>query len=213
MAGLVSTSSLHTSRSSRSSAIWSMIGAIMRHGPHHSAQKSTRTGRSLSSTVPWKLSAVISTTFADATWISCRLVLSSVPRGRGRGPGLAVERVSELEPALGIDRRHAAAPRGRDGLPVDAVLDVPGDEDALDARAGAVGEDVAVRVEVQLPAEELGVRRVADRDEHRRGRERRGLPGDHVAHAHALDPAVADDLLHHGVPAHVHPLVPERAVD
>ena len=43
-------------------AICSTTGAIMRHGPHHSAQKSTSTGFSFSRTVPWKLSAVISST-------------------------------------------------------------------------------------------------------------------------------------------------------
>src|SRR2546423_13232368 len=46
-------------RSLRSSAIWSSTGAIAWHGPHHSAQKSTSTGCSLSSTCLSKLSSVI----------------------------------------------------------------------------------------------------------------------------------------------------------
>src|SRR6266550_6220104 len=50
MAGCSSMFSLTTLRSLRSSAIWSSTGAIAWHGPHHSAQKSTSTGLSLSST-------------------------------------------------------------------------------------------------------------------------------------------------------------------
>ena len=48
--GFSSTFSFATTISSWSAATSSRIGAIMRHGPHHSAQKSTMTGLSLSRT-------------------------------------------------------------------------------------------------------------------------------------------------------------------
>ena len=50
--------------SERSPAISSTIGATMRHGPHHGAQKSTSTGRSDSMTSAWKLMSVTSVTSA-----------------------------------------------------------------------------------------------------------------------------------------------------
>lgn len=45
---------------SKASATWSTIGAIMRQGPHHGAQKSTNTGRGLSSTISWNVLSVTS---------------------------------------------------------------------------------------------------------------------------------------------------------
>ena len=45
---------------SYSAEISSSIGAIMRHGPHHSAQKSTSTGRSFSNTTESKVAVVTS---------------------------------------------------------------------------------------------------------------------------------------------------------
>src|SRR5690606_32058392 len=57
--GLWSTSSLPTlARPSYSAASSSMIGAIIRHGPHQTAQKSTSTGTSDCSTSCSKLSSV-----------------------------------------------------------------------------------------------------------------------------------------------------------
>src|SRR4029079_7783082 len=47
----------------------SIIGAILRHGPHQGAQKSTSTGSALLSTSFWKLVSVISSTFAAAMFI------------------------------------------------------------------------------------------------------------------------------------------------
>ena len=56
---------------------------------------------------------------------------------------------------------------GGDRLPVDVILDVAAGEHAGDARLRAVvRDDVAVRVELELAAEERRVRRVADRHEH-----------------------------------------------
>ena len=54
--------SFTTFSSGRSPAISSTIGATMRHGPHHGAQKSTSTGWSDSMTSAWKLVSVTSVT-------------------------------------------------------------------------------------------------------------------------------------------------------
>src|SRR4051812_12425573 len=50
------------SSSARSAAISRSTGAIMRHGPHHSAQKSTSTGLSLPSTTSAKVASVTAVT-------------------------------------------------------------------------------------------------------------------------------------------------------
>ncbi len=55
----------HLSLPPYSFASWSIIGAIMRHGPHQGAQKSTRTGISLSNTRDFHVASV--TTPATAT--------------------------------------------------------------------------------------------------------------------------------------------------
>jgi hypothetical protein len=68
--------------------------------------------------------------------------------------------VLPLEPALGVDRGHAAHARGRDRLPVDLVADVAGREHAFDRRVRAVVDlDVAdvVHVEQALEHSEFGL--------------------------------------------------------
>src|SRR5919204_3345969 len=55
-----STLSLTIVRSWRSDAISSRTGATTRHGPHHGAQKSTRTACSASRTSAWKVASVTS---------------------------------------------------------------------------------------------------------------------------------------------------------
>src|SRR5204863_10191490 len=72
------------------------------------------------------------------------------------------------EPALSVEGGLAAHAGGGDRLAIGAVRDVARDEDALDVRRGAprvLQLDVALVVEVDLPAEEVRQRRVADRDE------------------------------------------------
>src|ERR1044071_8576912 len=65
MPGPASTSSFATlTRPEYSPASSSITGEIMRQGPHHSAQKSMRTGTSDSTTSPWKFELVISTALA-----------------------------------------------------------------------------------------------------------------------------------------------------
>src|SRR5689334_19134703 len=67
---------------------------------------------------------------------------------------------------LRFDGGHAAGACGRDGLLIDAVLDVAGVEYAGDVGARAsVRNDVALFVEIDLAAERLGVRDMTDGDE------------------------------------------------
>src|SRR3954453_21306479 len=60
VSGFSSVLSFTIRRSSRSAAISSRTGPTTRHGPHHGAQKSTRTGVSDSRTSAWKLLSVTS---------------------------------------------------------------------------------------------------------------------------------------------------------
>ena len=86
----------------------------------------------------------------------------NLPRCGGRGLGDALG----FEPALGVDGGLAAVGCGGDGLAVSMVVDVAGDEDALDLRVGLVVDDeVALLVDVEPVAEGLGVRPIADGDE------------------------------------------------
>ena len=68
---------------------------------------------------------------------------------------------------LGVERGHAAGPRGGDRLTVDLVHHVAAGEHARDAGAGRAGLDldIAIAVEFELAFEQLGRRRVADRNE------------------------------------------------
>src|SRR3954462_2137551 len=74
-----STLSLTIRRSCRSLAISSRTGPTTRQGPHHGAQKSTRTGVSDSSTSAWKLVSV--TSLRVPAILSCR----SFGEREGRG--------------------------------------------------------------------------------------------------------------------------------
>src|SRR5207302_8419535 len=65
-----------------------------------------------------------------------------------------------LQPSLGVDRGHAAGPRGGDRLAVGVVHHVPGGEDPLDARPGLVG-----RCRVPIGAEILARHNVPGRVE------------------------------------------------
>src|SRR5437762_9017000 len=68
--------------------------------------------------------------------------------------GLQVFRHS-LEIMFRVDRRHASRARGGDRLPVDVILRVAARKHARHARLrSVVRDDVAVRVHLDLPAEE-----------------------------------------------------------
>ena len=78
------------------------------------------------------------------------------------GVGRAVAQVP-----LGVERRRAAGAGGGHGLAVGVVHEVARGEHArqLGARGLALGEDVAVLVDLDLALDDLRVRAVADRDE------------------------------------------------
>src|SRR5690242_16508056 len=70
------------------------------------------------------------------------------------------------EIALGVQGRLTTGPRGGDGLPVGAVDQVSGSEDAVEVGPGAGGrEHVAVLVEIDLPLHEVTAGLVPDGDE------------------------------------------------
>src|SRR6516165_3545644 len=66
----------------------SMVGVIMRHGPHHSAQKSTRTGTSEFSTSLSQVASVKVRVFAPAISFKC-LLLSDVEAAKRIQPPLS----------------------------------------------------------------------------------------------------------------------------
>src|SRR5689334_8251112 len=72
-----------------SAAISSSAGAIILHGPHHSAQKSTRTGSFASSTWLLKLASSTATVFS-LTWSSQSQTYEAGGRGgeSGQAPGV-----------------------------------------------------------------------------------------------------------------------------
>src|ERR1044071_3903005 len=72
------------------------------------------------------------------------------------------------QPALAVERGHAAGAGGGDGLAVNVIDGVAAGEDALDVRHGRIvmrQDDVALLVELDLSFVDCGVRRVADGDE------------------------------------------------
>src|SRR4051812_18278130 len=150
-AGFSSTLSLTTwILSACSPAISSRMGETWRHGPHHSAQKSTSTALSLCRTSVVKLSSVTvfavvptegSFRFDRSVWAGKIGQLGGPGAGRRSGvdvDGLeGLERVSgELgvlergEVALRVERGGASGAGCGDGLSVDVVDDIPTGEDA-----------------------------------------------------------------------------------
>ena len=102
-------------------------------------------------------------------------------------PGCSGDRLGDafgFEPALGVDGGLAAVGGGGDGLAISMVVDVAGDEDAVDLGAGLVVDDeIALLVDVEPVAEGLGVGPVADGDEDAVDRQALLLAGDRVASA------------------------------
>src|SRR4029450_12330257 len=69
-----------------------------------------------------------------------------------------------FEVSLGVQRRHAPGARCRDCLPVNVILNVPTGKDTWHARFRPImREDVPVRVQLELIAEQRGIRRMPDR--------------------------------------------------
>src|SRR2546422_4312187 len=178
--GLASMSRPTTFRRSPSSmATASTSGRTKRHGPHHSAQKSTRTGVADCRTSASKLWSVISV--ISPMWPpSCSRPWLVLPVGPGWCDPLSVS--LGLQPPLGVDRGHAAGPRGGDRLTVGVVHHIPGGKDPLDARSGLVGRrgvpigaelparhDVPGSIELQVAPEQRGVGCVPDGNENAAG--------------------------------------------
>src|SRR6266850_496934 len=109
-----------------------------------------------------------------------------------------------LQVALSLERRHAAGAGGRHRLAIREVLDVARGEDAGDTGLGASRRDldVTVRQQLELAAEDLGVRLVTDRDEQPVDGPLFPGTGLHVLKAHAghLAPLDVEDVLDHRVP-------------
>ncbi len=72
-----------------------------------------------------------------------------------------------VEIVFGVDRRHAARTGGGHGLPIDVILHITRRKHTGHVGVAALpGDDIAVGIELDLPFEQLRVRRVADRDEY-----------------------------------------------
>src|SRR5712692_4981941 len=190
-------------------AMSSRTGAIILQGPHHSAQKSTRTGRSeplissskfcsVSNNMPAPTDSHPPRSNYLATAINNRVTAriptpsTRLPLGRRLaqiGRGLA----SGLKPPLGINCRHTTRPGGGDRLPVDVILDVARPEDAFDVGPCPVmGEDVAGLVHIELAGKEIGVGGMPDRHKQTGHRQIGLLVGDDIAKPDPLDLVVAD---------------------
>ena len=150
-----------------------------------------RRGQPAAATAPPRGEAAgAAATEAHADTLDARIAATRRSRSRARrGP-------ATLEPALGVDRGLAAVAGRGDRLAVAMVVDVAGDEDAVDLRAGlVVDHEVALLVDVEPVAEHVGVRPVADRDEQALDRQRRARsPVVGVAQPEPVDLGVAEDL-------------------
>src|SRR5260221_1640240 len=119
-----------------------------------------------------------------------------------------------LEPALSVDRGHAAVARRGDRLAIAMVMDVAGDEHAIDLRAGVVvGHEVALGVDLEPVPECLGVRAMADRDEESLDRHVAYLAGNGVDELQPIDLLVAQDLLDASVRVDLYLWVCECPID
>src|ERR1700733_7351955 len=122
--------------------ISSRMGAIILHGPHHSAQKSTSTGVSANLTCSSKLaslSAVMSLLIIVPSYVARAARASDSPKPRRAfvvtptaGRSFRDQRGSSalglVKPALGVYSGHAARARRGHRLAVDVVLHVPTSE-------------------------------------------------------------------------------------
>jgi hypothetical protein len=134
-----------------------------------------------------------------------------LPRPPGSADGLRLGQQGFLvgdvvqvgEVALGVQGRRTPAAGGGDGLPVGVVDHVAAGEDAVDVGPGALalGQDVALTVQVDLALDQVRPRVVPDRDEQPGELELALGAGDRVAQGDAGDGLVAVDGGDLGVPA------------
>src|SRR3954467_10155270 len=190
-----------------STAISSSTGAAILDGPHHPAQKSTRTGLSLPRT---SVSNVASVTVLVAAPMSApsgsMLRVTVKPRRWLRHSRASLELG---EPPLCVERSLAAGAGRGDGLAVDVVDQVAAGEDAVEVGPGGgrVDKDVPLVVEGHLAPDELAARVVSDGHEQPGDVERRAFTGNRVAHREPGDLVLADDVFDDGVPVHLDLLV------
>src|SRR6266568_371141 len=165
------------------------------------------TGFSLFSTSSSKLSSV---TFLVAPTMrtSFRITKCCELSGFGR------RRFGVGKPALGIQGRGTAGPRGGHRLAVDVVDHVPGREDAFDgsARGWLIHQQVSVGVGGERTGEELAARVVADGDEYAADLERALGSGLDVAEPQPGHPVLADHLGNLAIPGKPDLGVRQRAV-
>src|SRR6185369_13393508 len=181
-----------------SRAISSRTGATRRHGPHHSAQKSTSTGVG-----DMRTSSV---NVASVTAFVVPILLSFRSSSRRLGPARSGLGGQTCDVALRVERGGTTGAGRGDGLPVGVIDQVTRGEDARDVGPGAWCGDLHVPglVQLNLVHEELAAGIVANGDEHAGGVHDPLVVGVDVAEANAGDLAVdADDLADHGVPEHL----------
>src|SRR6476661_7606386 len=107
-----------------STAISSSTGATILHGPHHSAQKSTRTGLSLPRTSVSNVASVTVLVAAPMSTPTARVWTVTVKPNRGvchSPPRHSVQSFLVGQPSFRIERGLAASAGGGDGLTVDVV--------------------------------------------------------------------------------------------
>src|SRR5215207_2603653 len=198
-------------------AIWSRIGLTARHGPHHSAQKSTTTVFSFFRTSCSKVASVTArAVIAFLLLGGRRMSRASVDDGEFvLDHGLSCVLIAEGgEVVLGVERRGSTGTGGGDRLPVVRVDDVARSEHTGDRglRAATLDCDGALGGEVELAVHEVGARVVADRDEEPVEVESTLLTGDGVAKGDAGDGAGSVDGGDLGVPDELDLLVVEGAL-
>src|SRR5690606_30737930 len=205
--------------------ISSRTGETMRHGPHHSAQKSTRTGPSAWSTSCSQVASVVALAVMK---LSLSVVIrlnagcgQSVPAGSADDDlcglsgrlldGCILEGCQEV---LHVDGCDDSGTGSGGGLTVGRVDHVAGGEDAGNRgqRRAAVDPDGAGRGQLQLAVHEVGTRVVADGDEHALQVELAGRAVDGRAQTHARGLELAEDLLDLAVPDELDLVVRERAL-
>src|SRR5580700_8994447 len=198
VATLRSTSSLPiVNLSDCSTANSSRIGAIILHGPHHSAQKSTRIGLSDAPTT--------SSNVASVRVVICSLISTSIGGAVVRQvttlPGGLALVTLRLEPSFGVDGRDAPGPGRRDGLAIDVVLYVAGREQTVDVRVRTKPRaHVSVLLEIGLAHHQRRVRDVSDGDEDAGDVDHPGLAAQRVLHRESRDLVLAEHLGDFGVP-------------
>src|SRR6204780_1880058 len=164
VATLVSTSSLPmTNLSDCSVANSSRMGAMVLHGPHHSAQKSTRTG--------FSEAPIISSNVASVRVVICSLIAASKSSATCERRGLHLSGDPSLthrfEPPFGVYGRNTARSGRGDPLAIDELLHVARGKKAVNVGVRAEsGAHVAVLFEVDLIGDEVGIGDMANGDEH-----------------------------------------------